>query len=1138
MFIGCLILPAALACGQQWIGISSATPSSPDFSFSGNIAISSEVSVDIPGFYLSETLTNSKTVHSATVPGGHPMLIQGVPDLQKLNFTLQIPAEGNLKLGIISSEFIEYTDIELLPSAGNRVKGENPGELIKGESFTTNAFYPGELVDSELPFIVRNTRAQAFRVYPFQYNPVTRILRFYYHISLSITNTGGTGNNPLTLRDENTKQIGGIETLSLNKPVASFKSGKLPSARGCMLIICPAEFKNAVTPLAEWRIQTGIATEIIDAEQFAGPDDIYAFVKEYYYNKGNLAYLLLVGDAKHLPPYAYAYGSSDNYYSYLAGNDHYPDILVGRFSAESVEDIEVQVNRTLQYEKNPGDDAPWLTNAAGIASTLSPGDDGESDFQHVRNLLKTLKTTSYSETSEFFEGSQGEADANGNPSPADIVNKINQGTGVIFYAGHGSPGLWATSSLTKTAVENLSNINKYPLIWSAACENGNFAGNYCLAEAWLRARNSSGQPTGAIAALMASGTQTSFPPMEAQDKIAELLSNPSAGLSTMGAISVKGMMSMNDVYGSAGFNTTDTWILFGDPSLQVRTANPKELVAVHKGYIGSGRNTYTVNCNTSDGFACISQEGMILGTASITGGSASIYIDRPASGSELTLTVTAFNYLPYISSIEVINKPAIPALCTPLNHSKLQPINSSFSWECGDGGNPDYYLFYLGTDNPPANLINGQKVTGSQLKYSSNFEYDQQYYWKVVAVNSFGTSESKVMNFETVFAPDEDFEATSKRKLNWSDGGMQKWTNDASQYFDGEYSIRSGKVNDNEYSSLIYPCEVTNCDFVSFWSRTSSDAGDKLQFMIDGKIIEEWSGISEWDFHIYKVEAGSHLIEWRYAKNEGITAGEDAAWLDNIHLPLHAPVTATVIDNGSVCQGSAFETSVTAENYFSVSWTTEGDGTYDDSRTENTFYTPGMLDIQASKTILRMKLKGFDGCPVLEKAINLEINPLPEITLPSDTIISNGNTVELDVTLCGDMDYSWQPCGSKGSSVVIDSAESVNGVKTASITITDTKGCSATKSIMIRFNNSQVDDVYTVYPNPSDGHFTIEPLKGSAIIDQMMLLDMNGKTVWKNQEDCTIIGSKQVDIKGLPGGTYFLVTENSGGRSVNPLVIE
>jgi hypothetical protein len=394
------------------------------------------------------------------------------------------------------------------------------------------------------------------------------------------------------------------------------------------------------------------------------------------------------------------------------------------------------------------------------------------------------------------------------------------------------------------------------------------------------------------------------------------------------------------------------------------------------------------------------------------------------------------------------------------------------------------------------------------------------------------------MDFTTIFAPDEDFEPVFKSKSMWSNTGTQDWKNDGTEYFDGTHSLRSGQINDNEYSSLAYPCEVTSCDFVSFWSKTSSDQGDKLLFLIDGTTAGEWSGLTDWNYHSYKVEPGTHQLEWRYIKNGETVAGSDAAWIDNIHLPVHSQATANVLGTGSVCANSVFETSATAENYFNIIWQTEGDGTFDDNNLVNPVYKPGILDLQNGNTTLQMHVNSYEGCLNSENTINLDIQALPLINLPSDTIVSNGNTILLDATLDGDMTYNWQPDGSTSSSLIIDSLSSINGSKTASITITSSKGCSATKEIQVHFNNPVIEDTYTIYPNPSNGNFRLQPVKGSSVIDQMKLVDCTGKVVWNNDESLNIVGSKQIEIGGLTGGSYLLVTENKNGRSVNQLVIQ
>jgi hypothetical protein len=187
---------------------------------------------------------------------------------------------------------------------------------------------------------------------------------------------------------------------------------------------------------------------------------------------------------------------------------------------------------------------------------------------------------------------------------------------------------------------------------------------------------------------------------------------------------------------------------------------------------------------------------------------------------------------------------------------------------------------------------------------------------------------------------------------------------------------------------------------------------------------------------------------------------------------------------------------------------------------------------------LQMQIHGFEGCPVLTKSLDLIINALPVISLPDDTIVTEGSSIQLDATQNGSMNYKWLPSGSNNATATIDSTGTVNGAKSAIITVTSQKGCSTTKEITVHFNNSAVADVYSIFPNPNFGTFTLEPVKGSAVIDQMMLLDGNGNMVWKNEGSCKIIGSRKVSIHGLARGEYYLVNENKNGKSFNPVVIQ
>ena len=392
---------------------------------------------------------------------------------------------------------------------------------------------------------------------------------------------------------------------------------------GCMLIISYGSFMSAMTDLVNWKKTIGIPVEMVDVATIGNAAAIKTYIANYY-NTHNLAYVLLVGDAAQVPS-SYSSGDSDNNYTYIVGGDHYPDIFIGRFSAENVAHVQTQVQRTIEYEQTPYTGVDWYTKCIGIASDQGPGDDSEYDYQHIRNMQTDLDNYTYSYKYELFDGSQGGNDAAGNPTPAMVAANINSGSSIILYTGHGSDVSWGSSGFSSTNVAALTNTQKLPFIWSVACVNGNFVSTTCFAEAWMRSTYSS-QPIGAIATLMSTINQSWNPPMEGQDEMVDILveSYPANIKRTFGGLSMNGCMKMNDTYGADGIAMTDTWNLFGDPSLVVRTAIPQTLTVTHEPAIFLGATQFIVFANKEGARVCLTINNEIIGTGYISGGSATI----------------------------------------------------------------------------------------------------------------------------------------------------------------------------------------------------------------------------------------------------------------------------------------------------------------------------------------------------------------------------------------------------------------------------------------------------------------------------------------------------------------------------------
>jgi hypothetical protein len=354
-----------------------------------------------------------------------------------------------------------------------------------------------------------------------------------------------------------------------------------------------------------------------------------------------------------VPAYSASAGYSDNYYGYIEGDDSYPEVFVGRFSAEDKSQVTTQVNRVLQYEK-----APPISDAyakgVGVGSDQGPGDDGEYDYQHLRNIRDVLLGYTYTTGYELYDGSQGGEDADGSPEGSDLHVLLEDGLGIINYTGHGSDISSSTSGYSSSEVNNLTNTEVHPFFWSVACVNGNFTGATCFAESWLRATHN-GQATGAIATLMSTIDQSWNPPMEGQDQMNFILAETTENRvsRSFGGISMNGCMQMNDTYGDSGAEMTDTWTCFGDPSVIIRTQAPETMAVSYDPVIPIGSTSLDVSCSTEDALVSLTLDDEIIGTAVVSGGSATVNFDAISLVSDLTVTITAFNAVPDIGTVSV-----------------------------------------------------------------------------------------------------------------------------------------------------------------------------------------------------------------------------------------------------------------------------------------------------------------------------------------------------------------------------------------------------------------------------------------------------------------------------------------------------
>lgn len=616
---------------------------------------------------LTTVQTPSGTEYKVELMDATPVLKKGAPDLPKLTSSLIIPDNGLMQAKVVSSSFTDYENVSIAPSKGSLTRSTDISQIpfTYGKEYSTDEFFPNQTVTLRDPYILRDWRGQAVVVNPVQYNPVTKVLRVYDKIIVEVKQIaqGAVVVNPF-LRTEATSQNNSFSDI-YKKQFINYKTNEdqsryiSVSEENRMLIVCYGPFMNTLSSFIEWKQKEGIHVDMVDVKTLGARGSIKNYVADYYH-ANRLTYLLLVGDAAQVPPGITPAGTSDNDYGYIVGNDHYPDIIVGRFSAENTDQLQTQIDRTLTYEKKPVT-GNWLKRGVCIASNENTtGDDNEYDWEHEQNIRSQLLGFTYTDVAELFEGTHsGGVDAPGNPKTGDLSKILNDGVSILNYTGHGNVNIIMTSLFTNTSIKQLNNANKLPFAWIVGCQTGNFSGNECFAEVLMRSKDVNGQPVGAIANFCSTIDQYWDEPMEAQDVFNSILTDrtiTSRILRTFGGISFSGCLSMNDKYGISGFEMTDTWVCFGDPSLLVRTDLPEKITASHVPFTKPDISSFYISCNTENAQVCLYADGEIIGTGITSGGGVTINLTAPvnADADGIWITITSFNKVPYQTIIPMM----------------------------------------------------------------------------------------------------------------------------------------------------------------------------------------------------------------------------------------------------------------------------------------------------------------------------------------------------------------------------------------------------------------------------------------------------------------------------------------------------
>ena len=258
----------------------------------------------------------------------------------------------------------------------------------------------------------------------------------------------------------------------------------------------------------------------------------------------------------------------------------------------------------------------------------------------------------------------------------------------------------------------------------------------------------------------------------------------------------------------------------------------------------------------------------------------------------------------------------------------------------------------------------------------------------------------------------EDFES-SEFGEGWTNDTQKPWRIVSEDPYEGEYCVRSGSISNNSHTELTLIHEAGSDDEISFYYKVSSEQNyDKMHFYIDGVEKGTWSGSSNWTQASYPVSAGSHTYKWSYTKDTSVSNGSDCCWIDYISLPSPKVMAGTAGPDVATCEDSDAQIIGYAIYHDNLTWTTAGDGTFNDATIATPLYTPGPQDLEARSVVLTVTITGQGETITDDMTVTITENVEISDALADYSYCAVSEPQEIGVEISGDYtSFTWSTSG-------------------------------------------------------------------------------------------------------------------------------
>ena len=697
-----------------------------------------EIEYTFQGANVSSKIVQNINYNFLHIDGFGKLANVGKPALPSHKDIIAIPDNAKTKIIILEVQSVEYSGYMIHPAlkpARDTYGSSNPIFEINQQLYNTNKYYPERIVDITETQNLRNTALAITQICPVQFNPVSGKIKVYSKIRFRIEFTG----NSKSFESIGINNSNHFTTLLKNSVLNNkfIPNGQIvESSNGPpknYIIITHSAYNTAADSLAKWKRQMGYSVEVVSRSSWTAVQVKDSIHSRYTNWTPKPDYFVILGDhagsyavpaeikyTNDTPPEPFG---TDLYFACMNGtNDYVPEMAHGRISVSSPTQAMTVVQKIINYERNPTTNSSFYSNGLNCAQFQDDNTNGYADrrFTHTseeirdyvitkgKTVARVYWTNSNVTPTRYNNGAFSDGQLipsvllksnnfNWNGGANDITSNINSGKFYVFHRDHGYVGGsgWSKPYYTTSSMNNLTNGDKLPIIFSINCHTGEFTLNECFAEKFLRLNNSGAAGVIAASYYSYSGLNDGFSigmidaiwsnpglvPNFGNGGITNPTLNSHSDIFTMGDVLNQGLIRMIATWNgsnSANRYSSELFHYFGDPAMKIWTNAPVTITATVPATIISGSTTLSIsNSSCPTALATAYYNGELIGKTTLSSGSGTITFSPVTSvGSTIIVTLSKHNYRPFTANV------IVTSISTPINDNPCNAILLAVDTAC------------------------------------------------------------------------------------------------------------------------------------------------------------------------------------------------------------------------------------------------------------------------------------------------------------------------------------------------------------------------------------------------------------------------------------------------------------------------